>query len=66
MSDRIKGFIVVLDKDYRDDDASEIRIALQNIRGVCKVTPSVMHAEDVMNQSRIKSELIKKIYEVLS
>ena len=66
MTDRIKGFTVILENDYRDDDSSEIMIALQNIRGVAKVVPSVSTPDDLMNRERIKSQLIKKLYEVLS
>lgn len=65
MTDRIKGFTVILDKDYRDDDASEIMIALQNIRGVTKVSPLIVSPEDHMARERIKREIIDKIWKLL-
>lgn len=65
MTDRLKGFVVVLDQDYRVDDAEEIRIALSMVKGVLSVTPSVADYEDLMNRQRIRMELHAKLYEAL-
>jgi hypothetical protein len=65
MTDRLKGFVVVLDQDYRVDDAEEIRIALSMVKGVLSVTPSVTQLEDHMNRQRIRTELHEKLFEVL-
>ncbi len=65
MTDRLKGFVVVLDQDYRVDDAEEIRIALSMVKGVLSVTPSVTQLEDHMNRQRIRLELHEKLFQVL-
>ncbi len=37
MTDRIKGYLVTLEGDFRDDDAEHIQSAIQMIKGVYKV-----------------------------
>lgn len=39
MTDRIRTMTVVLDRDYRDDDASYILSAISMVKGVSTVTP---------------------------
>lgn len=39
MTDRYNGFLVVLDRDLREDDAARTLDALQMIRGVVEVEP---------------------------
>lgn len=65
MTDRIKAFAVILEKDYRDDDASEIMVTLQNIRGVARVIPNIVDASDIFARERVKFELLDKLREVL-
>lgn len=59
MTDRIKGFVVTLDGDYRADDVEEIRQAIAMIRGVLDVSPSVRTPEDVMNRQRVRLNIIQ-------
>lgn len=65
MTDRIKGFTVVLDGDYRDDDAEDIRTALEMVKGVLSATPSVRTPEDWMNRERVRHEMGEKLWDAL-
>lgn len=62
MTDRIKGFTVTLEKDFRDDDVEVIKQAIQMIKGVAHVEPSIVTNEDHFNRERIKSELRDKFW----
>ena len=64
MSDRVKGFTVILDKDYKDEDAQTIANALGMVKGVMAVKPSITDTEDRMNRSRMRIELQRSINEV--
>jgi len=66
MTDRIKGFTVTLDQDYRDDDVENILNAVRMIKGVTHVEPSITTAEDHMNRERIRIELQNEIFNTLS
>lgn len=65
MTDRIKGFVVTLDKDYRVDDVEEIRRALLMVKGVLSVDSSVADISDHMNRERVRIELHEKLFQVL-
>lgn len=65
MTDRIKGFTVVLDRDYRDDDADVIKSAIEMVKGVLSVGPSVVTPDDWINRSRIRLELREKLLEAV-
>lgn len=65
MSDRIKGFWVALDKDYRDDDLEPIKDAVLMIKGVESVAVSTADSSDWMNRARVKSELITQLWNVI-
>lgn len=65
MTDRIKGFTVVLDNDYREDDVEAIRQAIQMVKGVLEVTPVLTSPDDYMNRARVSDELRSKLIDVL-
>ena len=65
MTDRIKGFVVVLDKDIREDDAEPIADAIRQLRHVSVVESSTWNNDDLMNRSRIRTELEQKLWAVL-
>ena len=65
MTDRIKGFTVTLDRDFRDDDVEVILNAIKMIRGVANVEPSIVTGEDHMNRERLKWELRDKFYKFM-
>lgn len=65
MTNRLKGFVVTLEDNLREDDAKPIMEAIEQLRGVVSVTPSVDNFDDRMNREKIRAELTKKIWEAL-
>lgn len=65
MTERVKGFIVVLDKDIRIDDAENTINAIRMIKGVTSVEPSVVEPNDLFNRSRIRFEFLNKFMELM-
>jgi hypothetical protein len=65
MSDRIKGFVVTLEKDIRDDDADEVKRAIAMIKGVASVDSSVANADDHINRMQIRTEIANNIFSAL-
>lgn len=65
MTDRLKGCLVVFDRDLRDDDAQPTIDAIRQLRGVSDVTTSLATPEDALNRLRMRRELINQIYELL-
>ncbi len=65
MSDRVKGFTIVLEHDIHEDDAEEIQNALLLIRGVMLVHPSTVVPGDWFAEQRVKAAMAKKLNEVL-
>lgn len=57
LTDRIKSFVVVLDKDYRVDDVEDVRKALLMVKGVLSVEASVRDLNDFANRERIFWEM---------
>lgn len=64
MSDRINGFIVVLDKDYKDEDIEPTITAIEQIKGVIAVKPNIVTTDDYIAKERTKIEIANKIYEL--
>lgn len=62
MTDRIKGFIVTLENDIREDDCEHIINAIKMVKGVIDVSPSISDSSDHMNRERVKYELKDKFY----
>ncbi len=65
MGNNIKGFIITLDKDIREDDAAAVRQALEMIRGVIAVDESVVDVSDLMNRRRVTYEIRHKLFKTL-
>lgn len=61
MTDHISGFIVVLDRDYREDDVERILDAIRMIRGVTSVVPHVSEVADMIAQERATTEVWGKV-----
>jgi hypothetical protein len=66
MSTRLKGLTIALEGDIREDDAENIILAIKQIRGILDVTPIEADSNDWINRSRIKSELQKKLWDIVS
>ena len=65
MTDRIKGYLVTIEDDIRDDDAKIIQDALKMIKGVFSVKPYVKRMEDYMSENKARMELTKEIMKFL-
>lgn len=65
MSDRYNALIVVLDKDIHDVDAQPTIDAIKQINHVQSVKGRKSSFHDDIAQSRVRSELISKLWEVL-
>ena len=65
MTDRIKGFTVLLDKDYRDDDVEVISNAIKMIKGVAEVENHIVSSEDWFLESRTKGEIRHKLWDFI-
>jgi hypothetical protein len=66
MTDRIKGFIVTLDKDYREDDVQVVKNAIEMIKGVLDVSEVKTDIDDHMNRQKIAMEFRSKMYDALN
>lgn len=62
MTDRINAFVVVLDRDVRDDDVEATRKAILQIKDVISVDNNVTDISDAVARSRIKSEMTEHLY----
>ena len=63
MSDRINGFVVILDKDYKDEDIESTINAIKQIKGVVAVKPNIVTSDEHIAETRIKLEIVNKIYD---
>lgn len=64
MTDRLKGFTVILEQDMRDDDAEAIKQAILALRLVQDVKPIGALPDDYFARSRVRHELWKKVMDV--
>ena len=65
MTDRLKGFVVVLNADIREDDAQPILDAIRQLRGVLTVQPIVAGIDDFIAEERAKQKFLDKFMEVM-
>lgn len=63
MSDRINGFIVVLDKDYKDEDIEATISAIEQIKGVIAVKPNIVTPNECIAKHQTRIEIVNKIYD---
>lgn len=65
MTDRIKGFVVVLDQDIREDDVQPLIDAIGLLRHVTAVKPLVAGIEDSMIRMRTTREISERLLEFI-
>lgn len=65
MTRRLHSINVVLDLDFREDDAAVIMAAIRQFRHVISVRGNVSDCNSHMAEERARTSLKKKIYEVL-
>ena len=64
MSDRVKGFVVEKEKNYREDDIEKIKSAIMQIKGVIGVKENVANTDDYINTVRITRNVRNRLYEI--
>lgn len=65
MTDRVKGYVVTLEKDLRVDDAELVTQAIMMIRNVVAVEPVLADHNDLINRTRVRHEMRKRLWEAL-
>lgn len=65
MTDRYNYLTVALEKDVRSDHAEDLIKAITMLRGVLKVEPNVVNPGDWTTETRVRSELGAKLFEVV-
>lgn len=65
MTDRIKGYVVTLAKDMREDDAASTTAAIERIKGVMSVEPLVSGIDDHIAYQRARREIAQKLHDTL-
>jgi hypothetical protein len=68
MTDRLKGYVVILEANTRVDDAQVITDAIKQLRGVLDVRPLVANAmvDDMVAESRVRQKFFDKFMEVMN
>lgn len=65
MTDRINSIVVVLEKDYRDDDVEPILDSIRMTKGVLSVTSNVSDHVSHMAEERARHELGQKLIKIV-
>jgi len=65
MTNRVKGFTITLEEDFREDDIEKLKLVIEMHKGVLHVEPSIVSHRDHMNRLRIKTELTEKLFNIL-
>lgn len=65
MTDRLKGYIVILEENIREDDAQPITDALTMVKGVLKVTPLVSNVNGRIAEVRARQKLVDQLLHIL-
>lgn len=65
MTDRIKGYLVTLEADIREDDSETILNALKMIKGVHNVRPYVKNMEDYMSEYKGRLDELNDMLKIM-
>lgn len=66
MTTRLKGFVVTLEVDTREDDAESTRQAILQLRNVVGADPVPVKIDDYINRVQIKAELQTQLWDVVT
>lgn len=66
MTTKLKGFTVALEMDIREDDAEQIKNAIESLRFVEAVQPIEATGGDWIVATRIRRDLGRKILDILT
>jgi len=62
MTDRIRHLTITLDEDTRDDDLKSIVSAIEHVRGVANVLPTIVTAQDLLARQAVRAEIQEHLY----
>ena len=65
MTDRLKGLIVVFNKEKREDDAQLWISAIRMMRDVVDVREVVDNPADAIDRQRVKMDLVERLWKAL-
>jgi hypothetical protein len=65
MTDRIKGYLVTLEADIREDDSETILNALKMIKGVHNVRTYVKNMEDYMSEYKGRLDELNDMLKIM-
>ena len=65
MTDRIRGFVVTLETDMRDDDCEPIAEAIRQLRGVASVRGKATDLKDHMATMQVRNLLAKQLWQIV-
>jgi hypothetical protein len=65
MSDQIKGFVVTLKDNMKDEDAEHIRCAIMLLANVADVGPIKSELGDFVTCNRLRIEIAERVYEAI-
>ena len=65
MTDTLKGLVVSLNHDIREDDAEDIIQAIRMVKGVANVAPLVSEAGDWVVAERSRREMRERVEKAL-
>ena len=65
MTTRHRGYVVVLERDIREDDAAATIAALKRIRGVLTVKAVETTPEAMIAESRAWADVQRRVYKAL-
>lgn len=66
MSTHYNGFIVILDRDIRDDDAEHTLNAIRMIKGVLRVQPHIADANYEIARMRERAKIESDLLEIIN
>lgn len=65
MTDRHRGYVVVLHKDIREDDAEATLNALRMVKGVLSVDPVTKDPGSYITETRVRSEMREHLFDLI-
>lgn len=65
MTDRINSFIVVLEKDFREDDVAPLMQAVLRLRGVLAVNSNIVNVDSYVANERALDKLRGQLRDIL-
>lgn len=66
MTDRLRGFTVLLDRDTRVDDFEVVKNAILMIKGVVQVDEVINDSSVYMTEMKVTSDIRDKLYKFIN